>query len=627
MLKKVALCASVLTLSALAGGSGALAYDAPSNSFYPAAGWDVSKQASAANAGQHCLMLAEYNNGFFIQFQGKDSILEVISLDLRQPVFEAGQSVPVTLTVPGKSTIKLSGSAYNKEVLTLDMSGQDRILETLRSASALDIDIDGNAFRFFLTGFANALKDFDRCNEPAPDMAALVVEDERALEEDVAQEDLAAAPTPETSTEEAVTQEDLETETEAEEETTPKIATGEPLRDAPSENMKRRQEKEKEKYDAEIARIMPREDSVTADLQRQMEESGQTLSDVGDMSAPPQRSASRFTEQLAQEMGTAVESRAPVKPVRSISAEKMEQEKNAQDTEPAQDLTASLPEDREVESSEVIDLTAVEQDSSVETDMEQTAAVVSEPEDHNAKAMPGDDEKGESLMEDLKDFVESEPEDIPPAQIVTPPSAPETDLADNPVEDTKPEEEEEVIATAPQEAEADMTPPPTASEPKTERVASTPEMKVTKNVMSAQADFTDMPVDTVPAVPPAMKERRVSELEAKLAMLKRENEALNAELEMVLQSSEQERLDIASDNWNLEQATMRYNEAERQIMNLGQQIQKERAQCAVEKKELEMMLFDPQLTEEAQLGYLAKLEDELDAAQAEIQSLQAQIGN
>lgn len=620
MLKKVALCASVLTLSALAGGSGALAYDAPSNSFYPAAGWDVSKQSSANNAGQHCLLLAEYNNGFFIQFQGKGGMLEVISLDLRQPVFEAGQSVPVTLTVPGKSTIKLSGSAYNKEVLTLDMSGQDRILETLRSASALDIDIDGNSFRFFLTGFVNALKDFDRCNEPAPDMAEL------AVEEDVAQEDLAAAPTPETSTEEAVTQEDLETETEAEEETTPKIATGEPLRDAPSENMKRRQEKEKEKYDAEIARIMPREDSVTADLQRQMEESGQTLSDVGDMSAPPQRSASRFTEQLAQEMGTAVESRAPAKPVRSISAEKMEQEKNAQDTESAQDLTASLPEDSEVESGEVIDLTAVEQDSSVETDMEQATAVVSKPEDNNAGAMQEDDEKGESLMEDLKDFVESEPEDIPPAQVVTPPSAPETDLVDNPVEDTKPEDEEEVIATAPEEAEADMTPPP-VSEPKTERVASTPEMKVTKNVMSAQADFTDMPVDTVPAVPPAMKERRVSELEAKLAMLKRENEALNAELEMVLQSSEQERLDIASDNWNLEQATMRYNEAERQIMNLGQQIQKERAQCAVEKKELEMMLFDPQLTEEAQLGYLAKLEDELDAAQAEIKSLRAQLGN
>lgn len=40
-------------------------------------------------------------------------------------------------------------------------------------------------------------------------------------------------------------------------------------------------------------------------------------------------------------------------------------------------------------------------------------------------------------------------------------------------------------------------------------------------------------------------------------------------------------------------------------------------------KELEMMLFDPQVTEEAQLGHLARLEDELDAARGEIRTLRA----
>lgn len=44
-------------------------------------------------------------------------------------------------------------------------------------------------------------------------------------------------------------------------------------------------------------------------------------------------------------------------------------------------------------------------------------------------------------------------------------------------------------------------------------------------------------------------------------------------------------------------------------------------------KELEMMLFDPQVTEEAQLGHLARLEDELDAARDEIRTLRAQLGN
>jgi len=159
---------------------------------------------------------------------------------------------------------------------------------------------------------------------------------------------------------------------------------------------------------------------------------------------------------------------------------------------------------------------------------------------------------------------------------------------------------------------------------------STPDVKVTRTVTSAEADFTDIPVhsvDAAPAVPPKFGDKRAAELESKLVMAKRENEALSAELELALRASEKERLEVSSDNWNLEQATMRYNEAERQIASLGQQVQKERAQCAMEKKELEMMLFDPEVTEQAQLAQLAKMEDELEAARAEIKALRMQLGN
>lgn len=64
---------------------------------------------------------------------------------------------------------------------------------------------------------------------------------------------------------------------------------------------------------------------------------------------------------------------------------------------------------------------------------------------------------------------------------------------------------------------------------------------------------------------------------------------------------------------------MKFNEAERQVKKLGQQLQKERAQCKVEKKDLEGMLFDPQLTNEQQLARLADLEDQLTKAQRELQ--------
>ena len=63
---------------------------------------------------------------------------------------------------------------------------------------------------------------------------------------------------------------------------------------------------------------------------------------------------------------------------------------------------------------------------------------------------------------------------------------------------------------------------------------------------------------------------------------------------------------------------MRYNEAERQLQKLGQQLQQERAQHAMERKELEAMLFDPQLTEQEQLARLNQLEQELEAARMQI---------
>lgn len=77
---------------------------------------------------------------------------------------------------------------------------------------------------------------------------------------------------------------------------------------------------------------------------------------------------------------------------------------------------------------------------------------------------------------------------------------------------------------------------------------------------------------------------------------------------------------LNTSDWNLEKATMRFQEAERQLTALGQKLQKERAQCKIEKKELEALLFDPQLTSEQQLAKLSSLEEELQRTKIEMQN-------
>jgi len=117
---------------------------------------------------------------------------------------------------------------------------------------------------------------------------------------------------------------------------------------------------------------------------------------------------------------------------------------------------------------------------------------------------------------------------------------------------------------------------------------------------------------------------KLSELEGRVGVLLGENKMLNEELKIILQDSENEKMSVSSNNWDLERATMKFNEAERQVMRLGRKLQTQKAQCKNEKAELENMLFDPELTNQNQLASLASLETELDSVKSDLYRQQRQ---
>lgn len=105
--------------------------------------------------------------------------------------------------------------------------------------------------------------------------------------------------------------------------------------------------------------------------------------------------------------------------------------------------------------------------------------------------------------------------------------------------------------------------------------------------------------------------KALKEAEAKLSDMTRERDTLKAQIETLSQADADGRMKISSENWNLEQATQRFNEAEREIRRLGSAVEAERAKCAVEKKNLEYMLFDPKVANQEQISRLMELEEEL----------------
>lgn len=109
--------------------------------------------------------------------------------------------------------------------------------------------------------------------------------------------------------------------------------------------------------------------------------------------------------------------------------------------------------------------------------------------------------------------------------------------------------------------------------------------------------------------------KRILDLESKLDAATKDNKTLAKQLESFKLQKEDGRLAVVAGDWDLEQATKRYNEAEREIRRLGQLLEQERTSCNREKAEIEQMLFDPAVAEQKQIQKLSQLENDLRAAQ------------
>ncbi len=112
--------------------------------------------------------------------------------------------------------------------------------------------------------------------------------------------------------------------------------------------------------------------------------------------------------------------------------------------------------------------------------------------------------------------------------------------------------------------------------------------------------------------------KRIMELETRLEAATKDNATLAKQMDSQKLQQEDGRLSLVAGDWNLEQATKRYNEAEREIRRLGLQLEQQRSSCNHEKAQIEEMLFDPAVADQKQIEKLSQLEDELFKAQQQL---------
>lgn len=112
--------------------------------------------------------------------------------------------------------------------------------------------------------------------------------------------------------------------------------------------------------------------------------------------------------------------------------------------------------------------------------------------------------------------------------------------------------------------------------------------------------------------------RQIAELETKLEAAQKDNLTLAKQLEDMKLKQENNHMAAVAGDWDLEQATKRYNEAQREVRRLGLQIEQASATCNAEKSKIEQMLFDPAVADQKQIERLSELQAQLDEANAKL---------
>lgn len=135
--------------------------------------------------------------------------------------------------------------------------------------------------------------------------------------------------------------------------------------------------------------------------------------------------------------------------------------------------------------------------------------------------------------------------------------------------------------------------------------------KLQSDLTSAQASASAAPAVSAEG---SISVAQLRSVEAQLSSVEKERDSLRTQIEKMGTGKEDGLLRLSGSDWNLEQATRRYNEAEREIRRLGSQLEQARTQCSVEKKEIEYMLFDPEIATQQQISKLMTLESEVNAA-------------
>jgi hypothetical protein len=597
------LATSILSTAAMQAS--AAAPKEPGIYFYPSKAWAVGQ---AAPQSTDCAVQNEFNNGFVLQFDGSNSGVQSFTANFRQGIFKEGEQYKVTLSVPGKLTKSLNATATGPALLTVPLAADKDIYNTARDNAVIDLTVEQNNFRFYLVNFAPAAANFEKC------MAGGVISPAKA-----------PAPAAQTAPLKDAKVDPVSAPASA--------ALAEGTRAAVINEAIAMEEKETSGDKITITEILPEDPQTEVQdvTHKETAASGETTAAQGDVpTKTPEAKAPEVTASPEASAAAAPPAAPRTKRMSETLAEEIAKDPSILGEEDKRAITIN---ERTAASENPAAPPFVNRRPLQEEKPAEPFAIAPTIEEQGSSKKAGAQvEAEEALLADARDGGLSD----------TPPSEAASMAAQKPAT--------QISATLPEPVAQETLPEPEKAK---DRFANSADPVVHKQSAKVEADFTHVndvepsgqadnnnepfaQFETADAGafarpsserPPATQRytadpemlMKISELEKQVQALQSENIALNDELKNTVSGAKEERQSIASENWNLERATLKFSESERQVKRLGDQIQRERAKCDADKKDLEAQLFDPQITSRQQLARLTDLEQKLAAAEQKLE--------
>jgi hypothetical protein len=140
--------------------------------FMPTGNWSVEKTAFAQTRGLAgiqlpCMMATSYDNGYVLRFSGNTGQMLAMAVDFRQDAFVQGRKYPATVGLNQSGGNNMTATAFSESTLIFNLRPVSGFYQQLQGASALTLNVDGNAFVFALGNVTESLARLESCFGPS----------------------------------------------------------------------------------------------------------------------------------------------------------------------------------------------------------------------------------------------------------------------------------------------------------------------------------------------------------------------------------------------------------------------------------------------------------------------------